>query len=208
MQLTDKYKPKTIDGFAGLTRAKSIMKHLAKAPYPSAWLFTGDSGTGKTTLALAVAEEINAQVIHIPSSECTIERVRALRDNCFQCPMFGDWNLVLIDEADRMSPAAQVAFLSLLDATSFPPNTIFIFTCNAVKSFENRFLSRCRVIEFDGGADSLDAANFLFNVWYRETGGKIGNAPNMRDLIVNNGGNVRGALMALELELICSAVAA
>jgi DNA polymerase III delta prime subunit len=47
-----------------------------------------------------------------------------------------------------MSYPAQLAFLSNLDATAFPPNTIFIFTCNATQSLEKRFLSRCRMIEF------------------------------------------------------------
>jgi hypothetical protein len=47
-----------------------------------------------------------------------------------------------------MSYPAQLAFLSKLDATAFPPNTIFIFTCNAIESLEKRFLSRCRMIEF------------------------------------------------------------
>ena len=37
---------------------------------------------------------------------------------------------MLVDEADRMTPAAQLALLSKLDATAIPPNTIFIFTCN------------------------------------------------------------------------------
>lgn len=36
----------------------------------------------------------------------------------------------------------------------------------------------------------------------RETRGKTAGAPIMRDLIANNGGNVRGALMAMEMELM------
>ena len=47
-----------------------------------------------------------------------------------------------------MTPAAQLALLSKLDATAFPPNTVFIFTCNSTDGLEPRFLPRCRVIEF------------------------------------------------------------
>jgi DNA polymerase III delta prime subunit len=42
----------------------------------------------------------------------------------------GRMHLVLIDEADGMTNPAQLALLSKLDATAFPPNTIFVFTCN------------------------------------------------------------------------------
>ena len=47
-----------------------------------------------------------------------------------------------------MTPAAQLAFLSKLDGTAYPPNTIFVFTCNGVDSLESRFLSRCRRVDF------------------------------------------------------------
>ena len=39
-----------------------------------------------------------------------------------------------------MTPAAQLALLSKLDATAFPPNTVFIFTCNETGNLEPRFL--------------------------------------------------------------------
>lgn len=201
ISLSQKYQPKQISDFAGLRVAKSMMTKLSSEPWESAWLFVGDSGTGKTTLALALASELGAQVLHIPSSECSVERVRELRTNCHQMPMFGTWNFVLVDEADRMTPAAQVAFLSLLDATGFPPKTIFIFTCNSADKLEPRFQSRCRAIPFDGGAESKDVANFLFGVWVAETG-KFAGAPVMRDLILQNGGNIRGALMAIEMMVL------
>jgi replication-associated recombination protein RarA len=170
-------------------------------PYPSAFLFTGAAGTGKATLGLAVAAELQAQVIPIPSAECTVDRVRELRDITRNGNMFAEWNLILVDEADRMSPVAQVAFLSMLDATGFPPNTIFIFTSNSTKGLEPRFLSRCRVIEFDGAAESAETANYLLSVWVKETGRTAG-APRMPELIKRTAGNIRSALMELEMEII------
>ncbi len=62
-----------------------------------------------------------------------------------------------------MTPAAQLALLSKLDATAFPPNTVFIFTCNATDSLEPRFLTRCRVIEFS----SYGMANEIASYWIR-----------------------------------------
>jgi len=51
-------------------------------------------------------------------------------------------------EADGMTNPAQLALLSKLDATAFPPNTIFVFTCNGTDGLEPRFISRCRTVEF------------------------------------------------------------
>jgi replication-associated recombination protein RarA len=202
MQLTERYRPRRIRDFAGLSRAKAVMTHFAKAPYPAAFCYMGAAGTGKTSLALAVAEEIKAQVIHVPAGECTVDKVRWLRDVTACVPMFGAWHCVIIDECDRMTPQAQVAMLSLLDATGFPENTVFILTCNTTKGLETRFMSRCRTIEFDGGAESQEIANYLTGIWYRETGGQL--PPfRMREFIETNGGNIRGALMGIELELIC-----
>ena len=202
VSLTTRYQPKRIADFAGLKIAKALMGKLVSDPWASAWLFVGAAGTGKTTLGLAVASELNAELHHIPAAGCTLETVRSVAQSCYYRPMMGgQFHVVLIDEGDQMSNAAQLALLSYLDATAFPPDTIFIITCNGTGKLEPRFLSRCRTIQFDGGADSKDVANFLFGVWVKETG-SFSDAPIMRDLIANNGGNVRGALMGLEMELL------
>ena len=202
VSLTTKYQPKRISEFAGLKIPKAMMAKLTSDPWSSAWLFVGAAGTGKTTLGLAVANELNAELHHIPAAGCTLETVRSVAQSCYYMPMCGgNWHVVLIDEGDQMTNAAQLALLSYLDATAFPPNTIFIITCNATGKLEPRFLSRCRSILFDGGADSVQVANFLFGVWVKETG-SFSNAPIMRELIAENGGNIRGALMAMEMEIL------
>ena len=146
--LTEKYRPRQIDEFVGLDKPKRIMRKLAANPYASAWLFVGPSGTGKTTMGLALAEALPAELHHIPSQDCNLENIERVRRICQYVPMAGcKFHLVLVDEADRMTPAAQVSLLSKLDATNFPPNTIFIFTCNETGSLEPRFLSRCHVFQ-------------------------------------------------------------
>lgn len=145
--LAVRYQPKRVAEFL-CEKPRRIMSNFVRNPYPSEWFFLGASGTGKTTMALAMAEEIPAELHHIPSKECTLETVNVIVKQCHFMPrMANDWkpcklHLVLVDEADQMSYPAQLAFLSKLDATAKPPNTIFVFTGNDTKSGSTIHVSR------------------------------------------------------------------
>lgn len=201
--LTEKYRPLTLDSFIGLDKPRRIFAKLAANPYPSAWLFVGPSGTGKTTLALALAAAIPAEIHHIPSQECNLENIERVRRICQYVPAMGfKMHLVLIDEADRMTDAAQVSLLSKLDATNFPPNTIFIFTCNGVDRLEARFLSRLRTVDFSSYGIAKDAAALLAQIWKAEAGDA--HAPNFARIVKEANNNIRECLMVLETELMAS----
>ena len=58
-QLAEKYRPLRIAEFAGLEKQRKILSKLAANPYPSAWLFVGPPGIGKTSMALAVAAAVS-----------------------------------------------------------------------------------------------------------------------------------------------------
>jgi replication-associated recombination protein RarA len=205
--LTEKYRPQRIADFVGLDKIKKIMGKLAAAPFNSAWFFLGPSGTGKTTMALALAAEMPAELHHIASKECTLETVQAIARQCHWMPrMFSDWqpckmHLVLVDEADQMSYPAQLAFLSLLDSTAFPPNTVFIFTGNDITNLEARFMSRCRLLEFSSYGISKDASALLERVWDAETDNPV-ERPNFARLIKEANNNIRESLMRLETEIM------
>jgi replication-associated recombination protein RarA len=201
--LAEKYRPRLIADFVGLERPKRILSKLAASPYPSAWIFVGPSGTGKTTMALALAEAIPAELHHVPSQNCTLETVERTRRTCQYVPVAGcRFHLVLVDEGDRMSQAAQVCFLSKLDATDFPPNTIFVFTCNSTDGLEKRFLSRCRVIEFSSYGMAAEVQQLLARIWNTETGSAA--APNFARIVKEATNNVRDALMTLETEILAA----
>lgn len=201
--LVEKYRPRTIGEFCGIVKPKEILNRISERPYSSSWILRGESGTGKTTAALALADAIPAQLQHIASHECTAKRIDEVWQNCFYHPAPGfRFHLILVDEADQMSSAAQVSLLSKLDSTTPAPDTIWIFTCNATERFEPRFLSRSRVLEFSNYGIQKDAVDLLSKVWEQETGGKP--SPNIQRLVKENNGNVRAALMALELEIMLS----
>jgi len=199
--LAEKYRPKTLGDFIGLEKPKRILSKFAVNPYPSAWLFVGPSGVGKTDVAQALCEQIRGELHHIPSQKCTVEAIEKACHNCHYLPFSaGGFHVVLCDEADWMTRAAQLALLSKLDATAFPPNTIFIFTCNSTEGLEPRFLSRCRVIEFSSYGMANDIAAYLEMVWHAEGGN--GNAPDLVRLAKECRNNVRDCLMRLETELL------
>jgi replication-associated recombination protein RarA len=207
--LSEKYRPQRVSDFVGLDEAKRIVAKLSENPYPSAWLFVGPSGTGKTTMGLALAAEIPAELHHIPAKECTLEAVQEVCRQCHYAPRQPDnWNplrfhLVLVDEADQMSYPAQLAFLSKLDSTAFPPNTIFVFTCNSTQNLEQRFLSRCRSIEFSSYGMASEITELLSAVWERETDNPV-DRPNFARLVKDACNNVRDALMSLEIEILAA----
>lgn len=153
--LVDKYEPKRIADFIGLEKVKRILTVFVADPSESAWLFTGPSGTGKTSMAHAVAAELprlqpskdgfnifgtpledvklddnygRAEEIMIPAKNCNIDRVRWLAERCAYHPRAASWRVIIIDEADEMSYDAYIAFLSVLQPIA--PHNIFIFTRN------------------------------------------------------------------------------
>jgi hypothetical protein len=99
-----------------------------------------------------------------------------------------------------MTPAAQLALLSKLDATDAPPNTIWVFTCNVTDGLEPRFLSRTRQIEFSSYGLANEAARLLEAIWQREAHGAA--APNFARIVKDSANNLRDALMYLETELL------
>lgn len=208
--LTAKYRPKTLADFVGLEKPKRLAQRLIDNPYESNWLFVGDAGVGKTALALAIAELMPAELHHIPSQNCNVQTLRDEIERC-QYPAGGIFgtkraHVVLVDEAHRMSDAAQLYLLSKMDESDRVPNTIFIFTCNGElkdgelinSSLLEPFQSRCVTVPFSSHGATKQAAETLELIWDLEAP-KDATKPNFARIAGRL--NMRAALLELEREL-------
>jgi replication-associated recombination protein RarA len=197
--LTEEFRPLCISDFVGLEKQKKLLSNLVKQPRPCALLFKGTSGSGKTSMALAFAAELNATVWHVGSQECKIDRLQEIVAHCHYVPQSGlnGFHVVVVDEADCMSDAAQKYLLSKLDSTGTIANTIWIFTANAIDKLEDRFLSRCLTLDFNSYGAGSEIADLLARIWRDKA--PDAQAPNFKRLAC---GNVRQSLQNLEAELL------
>lgn len=212
-RLTERYKPQQLNEFIGLDDPKRIMCKWLASPYPIAFLYVGESGTGKTTMAQAVSRAVGADpagpnalysYIAIPSQKCNVEAVARIQERILYTPWADFW-VIQVDEADQMSSAAQLAFLSLLD--NIPERVVIIFTCNDTSRFEDRFLSRCMIVKFSNYGLNGAGSKFLETVWdteYQAPSGKLFEdaRPNFARIMKDSKNNIRAALMHLESQLM------
>jgi replication-associated recombination protein RarA len=202
--LSEKYRPRRLSDFVGLDKPKKVLSKFADAPFPNAaFLFLGPSGTGKTSMALALCEAIKGELHHIPSQSCNVATIEDVVRQCHYVPRNNTLHVVLVDEADVMTPQGQLMFLSKLDGTAFPPQTVFIFTANDTERLQDRFLSRCMTLHFSSHGMAKDAACLLERIWIAEVGTAEG-APNFLRMVQDGKNNLRDAVNSLQVELLAA----
>lgn len=203
--LSDKYQPSCLDEFVGLEKPRKVLSKFAANPYASAWRFLGNSGTGKTSMGRAICKAVDGELHLIASQTCDARTVASIPERCQYFPRSAEtgkvqrFHFFLVEEADRMTDGAQIAFLSVLDA--IPDNCIIVFTCNSVERLEARFLSRCRPLDFSSYGMAEGISGLLQRVWDRETDNPT-DRPNFARIAKDSNNNVRDALMTLEVAIM------
>jgi hypothetical protein len=106
-RLTEKWRPRKLSEIVGQPPVR-ILQRFAQAPYPRCFLLEGPGGVGKTTAALALANELNVHEfdLHVViGSEFSIDKARDLWHGPLQNkPMnVGSWKLLLLEELEFLS---------------------------------------------------------------------------------------------------------
>ena len=160
--LAVKYRPENFDEFVGQGDVVKSLKSLLdrKDGIPKAFLFTGPTGCGKTTLAVIVARELGCAEsgfeYYNSSRFRGIDTIREMNRTVMYLPLEGDIKVIVMDECHKLTNDAQNAFLALLEN---PPQHVYFLLCTTEKDkllktiqgrcadFKLDYLSRDQLIE-------------------------------------------------------------
>ena len=145
----EKWRPRTISDCILPAELKNTFQEFVNQDNIPNMLLSGTAGTGKTTIARALCEELGCDYIVINGSEESgIDVLRTkIKDFASTVSLAGKIKVVILDEADYLNPnSTQPALRGFIE--EFSKNCRFIFTCN----YKNRIIpplhSRTTVIDF------------------------------------------------------------
>jgi replication-associated recombination protein RarA len=87
VRLSEKYRPRKVAEFVGMPKVKRVLAKFVANPYPCSFLFFGPPGVGKTSMALAMAEEMGAEFHHLGSQRCNLENPEEVCRFCRYVPL-------------------------------------------------------------------------------------------------------------------------
>ncbi len=142
----EKYRPSNLDTYIGNDQLKSKVEiYLESGDLPHLLLF-GKAGTGKTTLAKLLVNNIDCDYLYINASdENNVETVRSKVKNFASTMGFKDYKVIILDECDYITPNAQAALRNLME--TFSKHCRFILTCNFVERIIDPIQSRCQTFQ-------------------------------------------------------------
>jgi DNA polymerase III delta prime subunit len=143
---TEKYRPDTLEGYIGNDDFKSSLQQWIDSNDIPHLLLCGGAGTGKTTAAKLIVNNINCDSLYINcSDENGIDTIRDKVKSFASAASFKPQKVVVMDEADFLTINAQAALRNVIE--TFSLNTRFIFTCNYIERIIDPIQSRTVVFE-------------------------------------------------------------
>ena len=139
----EKYRPSSLDSYIGNEHLRSKVKlYIESGDLPHLLLY-GRAGTGKTTLAKLLVNNIDCDYLYINASdENSVEVVRDKVKNFASTLGFQEMKVIILDECDYITPNAQAALRNLME--TFSKHCRFILTCNYVERIIDPIQSRCQ----------------------------------------------------------------
>ena len=151
-----------MDTYIGNEHLKSkVSIYLESGDLPHLLLF-GRAGTGKTTLAKLLVNNIDCDYLYINASdENSVDVVRDKVKNFASTLGFQEMKIIILDECDYITPNAQAALRNLME--TFSKHCRFILTCNYVERIIDPIQSRCQSFQIIP-PDRKQVAQHLSNI--------------------------------------------
>lgn len=149
---TERYRPDTLEGyvFKDESQKEQIESWIKDQEIPHL-LFSGSAGIGKTTLAKILIKALDIDEFDLKeinaSRENSVDHMRDVIVNFVSTMPFGKFKVVLLDEADYLSPNAQAILRGVME--TYADTARFILTCNYPNKIIPALHSRCQGFHFE-----------------------------------------------------------
>ena len=162
----ERYRPASMNDFVGNKHIKDKINSLINEQDIPHLLFAGKAGTGKTTLAKILIKNIDCDYLFINASdENSVDTIRNKIKGFVTTIGFKGLKIVVLDEADYVSPNGQAALRNLME--TFSKHARFILTCNYQERIIDPIISRCQSFSLNPPLQK-DIAMHLANILKKE----------------------------------------
>lgn len=183
VNLLEKYAPQTLDDIRGQPHVTNRLKRWLARPHSTAMIFSGQTGVGKSATAEVLARSLGCDdlcgLYVISSGDMGKADVQRAIEQLHHTVLFGDgqgWRVLIAEEADAMSCAAEEAWLTPLDRINKrgePPRALIVLTTNHPQKLSDRLKDRCAAhyYEFESHPARLRPAiqELCREIWEAET---------------------------------------
>ena len=173
VKLAEKWRPRKLDEVVGQDLIVAYLKRLVQKPHSTCLLFeSADGGCGKTSTALAMANEMGCTddmsgLTVQPCSELSVDRCRQLFSETLRYRPFqgNGWRVLILEELDWLNSQVQ-RFLKVALETQLPGKCLVVATSNDASKLDGPFRQRFSFWPFQAGAAfKADCQARLLEIW-------------------------------------------